>query len=197
MQSDRLRLRPLLLGLTLLIFGQLIIGATMRHAHAGLSIPDFPLAYHKLWPPMDAASVAAYNDNRLAVNETNPITAFQIGLQMVHRLTALLIFCVVLACAVLTRRFGSRHPLARGARFLLGLIFCQIILGAATIWSNKAADIATLHVVVGALSLVTTALLTIVAFRVLIPARAAIPAATPSAQAPFASPKPVVPASGH
>jgi heme a synthase len=197
MQSDRLRLRPVLLGLALLIFGQLIIGATMRHAHAGLSIPDFPLAHHKLWPPMDAASVATYNDNRREVNETNPITAFQIGLQMVHRLMALLIFCTVIACAVVTRRFGARHPLARGAWFLLGLIFCQIVLGAATIWSNKAADIATLHVVVGALSLVTTALLTIVAFRVLIPARAAVPAATPAAQAPFASPKPVVPASGH
>ncbi len=197
LQSDHLRLRPMFLGLSLLIFGQLIIGATMRHAHAGLAIPDFPLAYHKLWPPMDAAAVASYNDNRLAVNETNPITTFQIGLQMVHRLMALLIFCAVLAGVVLTRRFGARHPLTRGSRFLLGLIFCQIILGAATIWSNKAADIATLHVVVGALSLVTSALLTVVAFRVLIPARAAVPAATPSAPAPFASAKPAVPASGH
>ena len=39
-----------------LIFGQLILGATMRHQHAGLAIPDFPLAYGKLWPAMDAAS---------------------------------------------------------------------------------------------------------------------------------------------
>ncbi len=37
---------------TLLIFGQLLLGATMRHQHAGLAIPDFPLAYHKLWPPL-------------------------------------------------------------------------------------------------------------------------------------------------
>ncbi len=196
-QADRLRLRPLLIAVTALIFAQLIIGATMRHAHAGLSIPDFPLAYHKLWPPMDAASVASYNENRLQVNETNPITAFQIALQMVHRMMALLIACAVTFCATRTRRLGPRHPLARGSLFWLALILCQILLGAATIWSNKAADIATLHVLVGALSLVTSALLTMVAFRVLIPARAAVPAVTQSAQTPFASAKPVVSAPGH
>ncbi len=197
MQADRLRLRPFLLAVTALIFAQLVIGATMRHAHAGLSIPDFPLAYHKLWPPMDAASVASYNENRVQVSETNPITAFQIALQMVHRLTALLIACAVVFCAVQTRRLGARHPLARWSLFWLALIFCQIVLGAATIWSNKAADIATLHVLVGALTLVTSALLTLVAFRVLIPARAAVPAAAQLAQTPFASAKPVVSAPGN
>ena len=196
-QADRLRLRPLLVAITVLIFAQLVIGATMRHAHAGLAIPDFPLAYHKLWPPMDAASVASYNANRIQVNETNPITAFQIALQMVHRLTALLIVCAVAFCAMRTRQLGLRHPLARGSLFWLGLILCQILLGAATIWSNKAADIATLHVLVGALSLVTSALLTVVAFRVLIPARAAVPATAQSAQTPFASAKPVVSAPGN
>ena len=194
---DRLRLRPILVAVTVLIFAQLILGATMRHAHAGLSIPDFPLAYHKLWPPMDAASVASYNDARREVSETNPITAFQIALQMAHRLMALLIFCAVAFCAVRTRRLGSRHPLARLSWFWLALILCQICLGAATIWTNKAADIATLHVLVGALSLVTSALLTIVAFRVLIPARAAMPVAEQPAQTPFASAKAAVSAPGH
>jgi cytochrome c oxidase assembly protein subunit 15 len=197
LQADRLRLRPFLVAATVLIFAQLVVGATMRHAHAGLSIPDFPLAYHKLWPPMDAASVASYNENRVQVNETNPITAFQIALQMVHRLMALLITCAVVFCAVWTRRLGPRHPLARWSLFWLALILCQILLGAATIWSNKAADIATLHVLVGAMSLVTSALLTLVAFRVLIPARAAVPAAAQSVQAPFASAKPVASAPGH
>ena len=67
----------------------------------------------------------------------------------------------------------------------LGLILLQITLGAVTIWSNKAADIATAHVVVGALSLVTGSLLTIVSFRVLMPACAAVRAAAESEQAPF------------
>ena len=39
------------------------------------------------------------------------------------------------------------------------------ILGASTIWTGKAADIATLHVAVGAAALVTGSLLTLVAFQ--------------------------------
>jgi len=49
--------------------------------------------------------------------------------------------------------------------FWLALIVCQIALGAWTIWSNKAADVATAHVLVGALSLVTGALWCVIGFR--------------------------------
>jgi heme A synthase len=54
------------------------------------------------------------------------------------------------------------------------LIFAQVALGAATIWTNKAADIATAHVMVGALSLVTGTLWCIIAFGR--SARASLPA---------------------
>src|SRR5205823_11520489 len=38
-------------GLALLvIYAQLIVGATMRHNQAGLAVPDFPLAYGQLLP---------------------------------------------------------------------------------------------------------------------------------------------------
>jgi cytochrome c oxidase assembly protein subunit 15 len=184
--ADSKGLRVFLAAITLLIFGQLILGATMRHQHAGLAIPDFPLAYHKWWPPTDAASVTRYNEERLQVVETKPITAFQIELQMAHRIAALLIFIgVALAVRRNVKQFGARHPLAKLSLTWLGLIVVQIILGAATIWSNKAADIATAHVVTGALSLVTGALLTIVSFRVLMPVRAAITAAGKSVSASF------------
>ena len=153
---DRAGLRRLFAMVTVLIFAQLVVGATMRHQHAGLSIPDFPLAYHKLWPSMDAASVATYNQTRDASEGTNPITAFQIGLQMLHRIMALLIGIAVIYSAWLTRRqLGSRNPLAKLSLVWVGLILLQVTLGAYTIWSNKAADIATAHVMVGALSLVT------------------------------------------
>jgi len=123
---------------------------------------------------MDAASVAKYNSLRDESLAPNPITAFQIGLQMVHRLVALMIFCAVTSCAIVTRRhLGPRHPSSRLALVWAGLILTQVFLGAFTIWSNKAADVATSHVVVGAISLATGALLTIISFRVLIPARAA------------------------
>ena len=183
---DRKGLRQLFLLTTVLIFVQLILGATMRHQHAGLAIRDFPLAYHKLWPPVDADSVRAYNQTRLEVGEHNDITAFQIILQMVHRLAAFMILCAVAFCAWSARHYaGARHPLARLSLAWLGLILLQIALGAFTIWSNKAADIATAHVLVGALSLVTGSLLTIVSFRVLMPARATVRAAAEMEQAPF------------
>jgi len=48
--------------------------------------------------------------------------------------------------------------------FWLMLVVCQIALGVWTVWSNKAADVATAHVLLGALSLVTGALWCVIAF---------------------------------
>jgi cytochrome c oxidase assembly protein subunit 15 len=178
-------LKSLALATTVLILLQLILGATMRHQHAGLAIPDFPLAYGKLWPAMDANSVASCNQQRLEVTAANPITPFQIGLQMAHRLVAVAILICVAAVAWQAQRWSSRFsvppnklmlelrragsetgaPLRRLATAWLALIFVQAGLGAWTIWSNKAADVATAHVLVGALSLVTGALWCIIAFR--------------------------------
>ena len=159
-------LRKLVLFTTLLIFCQLIIGATMRQQHAGLAIPDFPLAYGKIWPDTGAAAVQGYNEHRMDVMAENPITAFQIILQMVHRLAALAIGVLTVACAWQAwRRLGKKDLLTKLALLWLVLILGQILLGAATIWSNKAADVATAHVLVGALSLVTGALWYIIAFR--------------------------------
>ncbi|HEV2435443.1 MAG TPA: COX15/CtaA family protein [Verrucomicrobiae bacterium] len=159
-------LRRFVLFTTILILCQLIIGATMRQQHAGLSIPDFPLAYGKIWPDTSAATVHSYNEHRMSVIAENPITAFQIVLQMVHRLVALAVSVLIVACAWQARRqLGKKDPLAKLALFWLGLILVQIFLGAATIWSNKAADVATAHVLGGALSLVTGALWYIIAFR--------------------------------
>jgi cytochrome c oxidase assembly protein subunit 15 len=154
------------LATTVLILGQLVLGATMRHQHAGLAIPDFPLAYGKVWPATSPDAVARYNAGRISLNGENDITAFQIELQMAHRLMALTISILVAACAWLAlRRLGGKDPLAKLAGVWLALILLQVALGAATIWSNKAADVATAHVLVGALTLTTGALWCIVAFR--------------------------------
>ena len=45
---------------TAMLFFQLALGASMRHSHTGLSIPDFPTAYGGFFPPLDAASIAQY-----------------------------------------------------------------------------------------------------------------------------------------
>lgn len=156
----------LCLASTALILLQLILGATMRHQHAGLAIPDFPLAYGKVWPAIDSQSIAHYNQQRVEVLDANAITAFQIVLQMLHRLAAVGIFAGVLSCVWFCRKqFGGQHSLCRLALVWLGLVLVQVLLGAATIWSNKAADIATAHVLVGALLLALGSILSILIAR--------------------------------
>jgi cytochrome c oxidase assembly protein subunit 15 len=159
-------LRFLFTAATLLIVGQLTLGATMRHQHAGLAIPDFPGAYGKVWPDTGAASLVKYNQQRTGVQDLPPITAGQIVLQMVHRITAGLIFVMTGICAWLARRqLGARHLLSRLAAAWFLLIVAQIFLGAATIWTGKMADIATAHVACGALSLAMGGLISMISFR--------------------------------
>jgi heme a synthase len=159
-------LRSHILYVTILIFVQLLIAATMRHQHAGLAITDFPTAYGKIWPATTPEAVAHYNATRPPGTIGNPITAFQVNLQMVHRLVAYAIFLGVAAAAMLARKkLGFRDALTKLAFFWLALLSLQIGLGAWTIWSNKAADITTLHVMVGASALLTGALWCLVAAR--------------------------------
>jgi cytochrome c oxidase assembly protein subunit 15 len=152
-------------AISALIFAQLVLGATMRHYHEGLSIDDFPLAYGQAWPKTDPASVAAYNQFRLAHNE-HPTTAFYILLQMAHRVGAVLITCCILAAAAaawLAR--GTAPELRKWSAVWVGMVFVQFTLGALTIWSGKQPHITTTHVVVGALTLMTGALLTAMSLR--------------------------------
>jgi cytochrome c oxidase assembly protein subunit 15 len=164
----------------------------MRHQHAGLAIPDFPLAYGKLWPAMDADSVARYNQQRIEVVAANPITAFHIGLQMIHRVFAIAILGAVAYAAWFTRRaLGGNNYLSRMALVWLGVILTQVALGAATIWSNKAADIATTHVLVGALSLALGAILSIVSGNELMFAYRVTDLATATEARPLSTLKPL------
>ncbi len=158
----RTRTEVFFVAATTLIFLQLVIGATMRHQHAGLAIPDFPAAYGRVWPHTDPASIERYNQQRLEVMDAKPITAFQVQLQMAHRLTALLILAAVMVCASrAVRKLGWSDLRTRLSLAWMGLILAQITLGAWTIWSNKAADIATVHVILGTLSLATGIILCI------------------------------------
>jgi len=160
-------LRGLVLFTTILILVQLIIAAAMRHQHAGLAISDFPLAHGSLWPDTSAEAVARYNAQRVSINGENPITAFQIELQMAHRIVALAILICVGITVFCSRRCQSaeRAVAVRLSLFWLALIVFQVGLGAATIWTNKAADVATAHVLVGALALAVGALWCVIAYR--------------------------------
>ena len=100
-----------MLYVTILIFVQLLIAATMRHQHAGLAIPDFPLAYGKIWPATTPEAIANYNAHRPPGTIGNPITAFQVNLQMIHRLVAYSIFLGVAAAPCFcAEKTGRRRP---------------------------------------------------------------------------------------
>jgi len=152
--------------LSVLIFVQLLLGAAMRHQHAGLAVPDFPLAYGRIWPPSDAAFLEAINQVRHSVVDYKPITAAHIHLHMTHRLVAFAILAVAGAIAWRVGRLaGWRATPARLTQAWFGIVLLQGALGAFTVWSNKAADIATLHVVVGAFSLLFGSLLAVAAWQ--------------------------------
>ncbi len=142
----------LAIGLVVL---QLSLGAAMRHRHAGLAVPDFPLAYGRVWPATDATAIARYNQTRVEATAQKPIQAADVLLHMAHRFNGILLAAAGLWLAVRTwRRVGSSTPLGRLAIAWSALLTAQVALGAATVWTAKSADIATLHMLTGAVTLV-------------------------------------------
>jgi cytochrome c oxidase assembly protein subunit 15 len=126
---------------TVMIYAQILIGAVMRHIGAGLAIPDFPLSYGRLIPPLDSGFVM---------------------INFAHRCGALIVAILVVTTAA---RVLRSHPqdlwLTRPVWGLLGLLVLQITLGALTIWSRRAVLPTTAHVATGAAVLATSLLLTI------------------------------------
>jgi len=152
--SQRLAsIKTLAIAITIAIYVQLALGATMRHQHRDLAILDFPTANGAWIPDTGAAALAKINAWRDA-RGLSDVTAFQIWLQMVHRFLALMIAIAVIAfCIRVSRDAVGFKALKRLAILWVALIICQITLGAWTIWSNKAADVATAHVALGAVML--------------------------------------------
>lgn len=146
--------RSLVLLTTVLIFIQLLIAAGMRHQHAGLAVPDFPLAYGKIYPPTDAEFVSEINRARMHPMDFNEITPFQIHLHMMHRFVAYVLLVLITVAALKLRNSLKDQRFARQiATAWLALIWVQAGLGIVTVLKNKPADMATLHVMTGALTL--------------------------------------------
>ncbi|MDK3161787.1 COX15/CtaA family protein [Kamptonema cortianum] len=149
----------------LVIFVQLMLGAAMRHQHNGLAVPDFPLAYGQVWPSTNVSALEEINLTRQQ-NNLMPVTIGQIHLHMVHRAMACVVAALVIGYAV---KILKAMPGTRFARFaaiaLIAGVTAQFALGAWTVLSNKAADIATAHVLGGALLLLLCGLLVIVFYR--------------------------------
>ena len=142
------KLRALALATTAIIYIQLALGATMRHEHRDLSITDFPTAYGQWIPDTSSDAITKINSVRDA-RGLSDVTAEQIWLQMAHRFGAFAVTVGIIAFFVAAQR-ETFSPLRSLSGFWVIGIFLQLALGAWTIWSNKAADIATAHVAVGA-----------------------------------------------
>jgi heme a synthase len=135
---------------TTVTYAQLALGATMRHEHRDLAILDFPTAYGQVIPTVTNAKLAEINAWRNA-RALSEVTPFHIWLQMAHRFLALVIATGVITCLFRARAAELRDtPLARLSDAWFLLLASQVTLGAWVIWSNKAADIATAHVAIGA-----------------------------------------------
>lgn len=149
--ADSAALRWCAILATALIYGQLALGATMRHQHRDLAILDFPTAYGQVIPDVSEQKLAEVNQWRDA-QALSEVTPAQIWLQLAHRFGALLVTVAIAAYWLLLRRQrAAAVPLLQRLSTLWAcLLLAQVTLGAWTIWSNKAADIATAHVAVGA-----------------------------------------------
>jgi len=145
------------LAATVVVFAQLLLGALMRHTGAGLAIPDFPLALHRVIPPLDDPAVA---------------------LHFAHRVGAVAVLAVVLWLAIVCRR-SADASLERHAALGVLLAAMQVTLGAFTVLTAKAVVPTTAHVAVGAAVLGTCWLLFLRARRRLRPADAPSSALAP------------------
>jgi heme a synthase len=179
--GDTGSLRKWTVILVLVVGIQLILGAIMRHTNSGLAIPDFPLMYGKWMPPVDVQGLEQVNQQRIWKWDLEPVTFAQIAIHLAHRIWALL----VLACVLIVFRTVWRHhwqvkSLKVWSILLLSLTVIQLCLGIFTIWTQKAADVATMHVAVGALTLMVSSLLSIISFKLLSPIQetATIPVTT-------------------
>jgi heme a synthase len=143
--NDR-TLRAVATATTVLIFTQILIGATMRHTGAGLAIPDFPLMFGHVIPD--------HWDPRIAVH-------------FAHRVGALVVaFGIAGTAAHVWYHHPRRRELTRPAALLVLLVSLQITLGALTVLSRRAVWINSLHVVCGALVLTTSLVITLRGWRV-------------------------------
>jgi len=139
--------RAAALTAAVIVYLQLLVGAVMRHIGAGLAIPDFPLAFGRLVPPVTSAPVLVH---------------------FAHRVGALVVLVGVARLFLHARRAGD-PGLVRMASALLGLVLFQIALGAATVLTTKAVTPTTLHVATGAAILGGCWLAALRSFRLLRP----------------------------
>lgn len=131
---------------TAVIFLQILIGAVMRHAEAGLAIAKFPLA-------QPGSLLPAYWN-------------FDVGIHFAHRAGAVVVtLALLIYLSKLWASKNTRRAFVAGILVVLGLLLVQIWLGAQTIWTTRNIHVATVHHLVGAFLLASTWALTFLTYR--------------------------------
>jgi cytochrome c oxidase assembly protein subunit 15 len=123
---------------TIAIYGQLVLGAVMRHMNAALAIPDFPTAFGGVLPPSWTPEIAIH---------------------FAHRVGALVVTLLVLATA--WSALHAPRPLRVPSLTMVLIVALQVLLGASIVWTGRNVAVATLHVVVGAVLLAFSMVLTV------------------------------------
>ena len=131
---------------TVAVFLQVLMGAVMRHAEAGLAIAKFPLA-------RPGSLLPAYWN-------------FDISIHFAHRVGAVLVSIILLVyLSKLWANANTRKAFAIGIMSVLGILFLQVWLGAQTIWTVRNIHVATIHHLVGAFLLASTWALAFLSYR--------------------------------
>ncbi|QDU70863.1 COX15/CtaA family protein [Mucisphaera calidilacus] len=136
---------------------QLALGAAVRHYHAERAIPDAPLSYGALVPPMNQAqldkAILALPEN--LVDRVPPqTTAGDVHLHFTHRAWAVVV-CVVAVFAgwLSVVALGGRGEVFAPLLYVGCLLAAQVMVGIMTVWAEINPSFATLHQSLGALVL--------------------------------------------
>jgi cytochrome c oxidase assembly protein subunit 15 len=143
-------------GTVALVFSQVLLGALTRHMKAGLAIPDFPLAFGRLIPPLVTPHITVHFAHRVGAL----VVAVGVGWLLVR----------------VQRRHADVPALRRPARLAAALVVLQILLGGLTVWTARAVVPTTTHLVVGAAIFGSCLVLALRAHR-LLPRARRLPAA--------------------
>ncbi len=139
--------------LMVMVYIQLIIGNIMRHAQAGLAIPDFPTMGWSFFPTFDDAWLQRINAWRFE-NNLDPVNMGQVMIHLTHRFWALLILVNVLWLNhVVYHECLDRPMILKTVYWLNVAVILQIMLGISTVLSHKEVYTTTAHVTTGAIVL--------------------------------------------
>ena len=122
------------------VYVQLVLGAWMRHSHAGLAIPDFPGSFGRIVPDH---------------------WSFPIALAFAHRAWAVVVAAIVISACRFAGKPMSGALVRRPARILLVLLPLQMALGGLSVLTAQAVPITVAHVAIGGLLLSCAAWLAI------------------------------------